>query len=355
MSNQRITRDGRVYLDSEHVGRVTRNGRKWYAQDAAGTQAGTSYASRHDAADAIIIARKPQPEPRIHTFSDSGEAYDASQSDDAIRDGDVLAVLSEGAVAVLCQAWPIVVASREPAVTGETTRFHTFEPGHGWDDPEYAGYAASVALAREWAGTYLGDEGWAAWHEDPKPEPLDDLAAEIEADWYEVQARPVVTVPALPDGEHEKITLLGPDPWGGTYTSLRSDPMVDRLLAEGHTVLRRWVVTWRDGKPVREVRELPTELDAPAACEDLGCVPGGPHFCEPFTVDGRPACGAPVDGGRCGRGPGHDGHPHIKEPGTEDQALGQAQHEVNQLYLRGQMTRDEYDQAIAAINAERRS
>lgn len=37
---------------------------------------------------------------------------------------------------------------------------------------------------------------------------------------------------------------------------------------------------------------------------------------EPFTVDGLPACGAPVDGGRCGRAPGHEGHPHIPEPFT---------------------------------------
>jgi hypothetical protein len=37
---------------------------------------------------------------------------------------------------------------------------------------------------------------------------------------------------------------------------------------------------------------------------------------EPFTVDGQPACGEPVDGGRCGRAPGHEGHPHIVEPST---------------------------------------
>ncbi len=38
---------------------------------------------------------------------------------------------------------------------------------------------------------------------------------------------------------------------------------------------------------------------------------------EPCTIDGQPACGAPVDGGRCDRAPGHEGHPHIKEPRTE--------------------------------------
>ena len=39
---------------------------------------------------------------------------------------------------------------------------------------------------------------------------------------------------------------------------------------------------------------------------------------EPYTINGSPACGAPVDGGRCGRHPHyHDGQPHIKEPGTE--------------------------------------
>jgi hypothetical protein len=38
---------------------------------------------------------------------------------------------------------------------------------------------------------------------------------------------------------------------------------------------------------------------------------------EPYTIDGLPACGADVDGGRCGRAPGREGHPHIPEPQPE--------------------------------------
>jgi hypothetical protein len=34
-------------------------------------------------------------------------------------------------------------------------------------------------------------------------------------------------------------------------------------------------------------------------------------------VNDLPACGAPVDGGRCGRAPDHEGHPHIMEPGSD--------------------------------------
>jgi hypothetical protein len=43
---------------------------------------------------------------RSHIFPDSGTAYDASQTDDTIRDGDVLLVPNEGRAAVLVQAWP---------------------------------------------------------------------------------------------------------------------------------------------------------------------------------------------------------------------------------------------------------
>jgi hypothetical protein len=36
-----------------------------------------------------------------------------------------------------------------------------------------------------------------------------------------------------------------------------------------------------------------------------------------YKIDGVPACGQEIDGGRCGRAPEHEGHPHIMEPGTE--------------------------------------
>lgn len=60
---------------------------------------------------------------RSHVFFSSGEAYDASQCSDAIRDGDVLLVPSENRVAVLVEAWPVLVGNGEP---GEA--FHTLIP-----------------------------------------------------------------------------------------------------------------------------------------------------------------------------------------------------------------------------------
>lgn len=42
---------------------------------------------------------------------------------------------------------------------------------------------------------------------------------------------------------------------------------------------------------------------------------------EPYRIDGLAACGAPVDGGRCGRAPGHNGHPHIQAPESQPEPV----------------------------------
>lgn len=39
-----------------------------------------------------------------------------------------------------------------------------------------------------------------------------------------------------------KITLRGPRPFGGSFTSSVEDPTIDRLLVEGWTVSRTWQV-----------------------------------------------------------------------------------------------------------------
>lgn len=52
----------------------------------------------------------------IHEFETTGEAYDACQCDETIRDGDVLLIKSEGVVG-LAHAWPC-------AVTVETGELH---------------------------------------------------------------------------------------------------------------------------------------------------------------------------------------------------------------------------------------
>jgi hypothetical protein len=48
---------------------------------------------------------------RSHVFASSGEAYTASKTCDAIRDGDVLLVPSEDLAGVLVGAWPVVVGN----------------------------------------------------------------------------------------------------------------------------------------------------------------------------------------------------------------------------------------------------
>jgi hypothetical protein len=56
---------------------------------------------------------------RSFTFPDSRTAYDASQTNDDIRDGDVLLVPSEGNMGVF---------------TGEVPRMHEIARQHGWTD-----------------------------------------------------------------------------------------------------------------------------------------------------------------------------------------------------------------------------
>lgn len=58
-------------------------------------------------------------EPKVHTFDSTGEAYDRSQCDDAIKHGDVLHVPSERVVGILYQAWPI-------ALTQARGEFHSW-------------------------------------------------------------------------------------------------------------------------------------------------------------------------------------------------------------------------------------
>jgi len=87
--------------------------------------------------------------PNVHRFASTGEAYNASQTSDAIRDGDVLVVSTEGVVGIMVAAWPT-------AVTEETGEFHGLAdgvkwsevPSYGWDDERIVtDYTASVAVA----------------------------------------------------------------------------------------------------------------------------------------------------------------------------------------------------------------
>jgi hypothetical protein len=71
-------------------------------------------------ADEIVLASERVP--TVHEFESTSCAYDMSQCDDAIHDGDVLVVRSENAVAILLSAWPTAVTA---LVAGE--HFHVPE------------------------------------------------------------------------------------------------------------------------------------------------------------------------------------------------------------------------------------
>lgn len=86
---------------------------------------------------------------RVFRFADTGLAYDASQCDDEIRDGDILVVESERVVGVLVGAWPV-------AVTSEHGQFHTLEQGLDLADYEDGRYHGSARCADMLAAK----EGW---------------------------------------------------------------------------------------------------------------------------------------------------------------------------------------------------
>lgn len=84
--------------------------------------------------------------PLVHTFGSTVEAYNASQCDDEIRDGDVLSVPSKGVVGILQSAWPT-------ALTAECGEFHglMLAPelhASWWEHVQGGRYAASWAVGR---------------------------------------------------------------------------------------------------------------------------------------------------------------------------------------------------------------
>jgi hypothetical protein len=80
---------------------------------------------------------------KVHDLShlEGREAYDETQTNDAIKDGDVLD-LGKGRVGILHKAWPIMV-SGSPA----GTHFHTIDTS--WDKFEGGKYKAAAEKARE--------------------------------------------------------------------------------------------------------------------------------------------------------------------------------------------------------------
>ena len=168
-----------------------------------------------------------QPEAKVHHFDSTEDAYDESQTRDDIADGDVLVILPEHVVAVMVGAHPA-------AITGNHGELHAYEGGEAALAKAAGGkYAVSVARASVIARDHFAEvmaagqaEGMRAAIAEPRPEPEPSA-----------------------DCQFDKITLLGPGPSGGTYTSRADDAQVPKLLAQGYMVYRTWTVVWSGGKP----------------------------------------------------------------------------------------------------------
>lgn len=78
--------------------------------------------------------------PSVHTFRTTAEAYNASQTDDAIRDGDVLVATDERVAGVMVRAWPT-------AITSTTGEFHSLADSLTWADVDAGRYALAVQVA----------------------------------------------------------------------------------------------------------------------------------------------------------------------------------------------------------------
>lgn len=113
---------------------------------------------------------------KVHTFDSTSEAYNASQTDDNIKDGDVLSVPSEGVHGVLVKAWPV-------AATAEHGAFHQLKDGVKWESYEggryfeAASHAALIgvpAYATEPRAVADGRGGWVESDEHGPPEPREE-------------------------------------------------------------------------------------------------------------------------------------------------------------------------------------
>lgn len=84
--------------------------------------------------------------PEIFAFETSGEAYNASQTNEAISDGDILVVASEGVAAILISAWPTLAAGTEFVESA----FHPLEGGYAaYATLDGGKYAVSACIAQQ--------------------------------------------------------------------------------------------------------------------------------------------------------------------------------------------------------------
>jgi len=109
--------------------------------------------------------------PKIHIFEDSGEAYDASQCIENIKDGDVLSVPNERAVAVLIEAWPTAISENYGHfhILGDAETFDWAAVptiASGYEDT--ADYSESFKLATEELNRICMEESKKKWDEEDR-------------------------------------------------------------------------------------------------------------------------------------------------------------------------------------------
>lgn len=90
---------------------------------------------------------------RVHVFDSTSDAYDESQCNDNIKDGDILVIQSEGVIGIMMQAWPVaIVGTQHPGA------FHVAKVDIDWADMDGRDYTNSVERAKKLGAelSYIG-------------------------------------------------------------------------------------------------------------------------------------------------------------------------------------------------------
>lgn len=79
----------------------------------------------------------------VHKFNQltTGEAYDETQVNDDIKDGDIIVCNDGKSIAILVEAWPAIAK-------GERGDFHGLEEGRSWETLDGGKYAEAYKIAQ---------------------------------------------------------------------------------------------------------------------------------------------------------------------------------------------------------------
>lgn len=103
--------------------------------------------------------------PNVHTFESSREAYDLTQTDDNIKDGDVLVIPAEGIIGILIEAWPAAFIYEEGYGPGKLhpVRWDVFL--NSGPEKDYTESIRLVADTAEADADITGNAHWASARE----------------------------------------------------------------------------------------------------------------------------------------------------------------------------------------------